>query len=489
MQIAGITLPPTMALSEAALAVALALGLGLVLGLVLGAVALWRLALAPARDAAAGTAQRLAAAERALAAAEVRAEDAATRREETERLRTALADAWAEHAATTGTLEAERRGHAAERATWCETEARLTADFRTIAAETLDANAERFLALVSERHAAHAQETGAAGAAREQAVQALVAPLAQELRRFEARVGEIEQARTGAYAALHAETQAMRALHQNIGTETRRLVQALRAPKARGRWGEMQLARVFEMAGMLEHVDVATEASLPGGDGLLRPDAVVRLPGGRHVVVDAKTPLDGYLAAIEAGESAAADTALAAHVRQVRAHVRALSAKAYWTRLPATPELVVMFLPGEGIAAAAMERAPGLFDEALQARVLIATPTTLIALVKAIAHGWREARLADNARAIADTGRALHARLASMGNHVTALGQSLRQSVERYNATVGALERRVLPAARRFETLGAASGTDGRLPTPDAARVEIDAALPTAPELSRRRTG
>lgn len=473
----GIGLPPGYVTPEALLA-ALA---GLLVGLILA----WLVLARPARRAEGEAAARAALAERRLAAMEVRAERADHWEEDARRLRDALSEAWAESAELSGMLEAERRDHRARVEELHHAEARIAHEFRSIASDVLGANAERFLDLASERFSRHSAAAAHDLAERRAEVAALVRPLAEQLGRFETRVGEVERAREGAFRAIETQVGAMHVANEGLRAETAKLVQALRQPNTRGRWGEMQLRQVFEMAGMVEEVDFVTEATLDDREGgRLRPDAVVRLPGRKAIVVDAKTPLDAYLNAIEAEDANAQTAALGHHARQLRTHVRQLSAKEYWSRLEASPEFVVMFIPGEAIYAAAIERDPTVFEDAFRSRVLIATPTTLIALVKAIAHGWQQERLAENAQAIAENARELHARLSTMGEHLAALGQALRQSVERYNRTLGALERRVLPAARRFQTLGVAM-QEARLELPDA--VEVDPSEVGAPELTASR--
>ncbi|MFO7854790.1 MAG: DNA recombination protein RmuC [Paracoccaceae bacterium] len=361
-------------------------------------------------------------------------------------------------------LAAERRAQAARIDEIREMEARLERSFAGLAAGALDRNAERFLGLVSERFEGHRRDADATLAARQAAVEALVRPVRETLGAFEKRVGEIETARADAYGELRSVAAQLREGQTALRDETGRLVQALRAPKTRGRWGEFQLRQVLEMAGMAEHVDFETEVGHETDDGPRRPDARLNLPGGKCLVVDAKTPLDAYLTALEAEPGSAAQSeALDAHARQARVHARALGAKAYWNALPEAPDLVVMFVPGEAFYAAAVERDPALFEDALARRVLIASPTTLIALAKSVAYGWQQAKLADGAREIAETARVLYDRLRGFGEHLDGAGKALAQAVERYNRAIGALEGRVLPSARRFEDLGVA---------PEGARVE-----------------
>jgi len=350
-------------------------------------------------------------------------------------------------------LETERGQHAARLEELRKAEERISTQFRSLAQEALGSNSKRFLELVSERFESHRKTASEDLEKRQTAIDQMVKPLHETLEKFDARVGEIEKARQTAYAQIREQVEALKINSESLRGETSRLVQALRAPKTRGRWGELQLRQVFEMAGMVEHVDYLREATMEGEEGRLRPDAVVRLPGGKSIVVDAKTPLEGYLNAVEAADPQTQAAALADHARQLRTHVRQLSAKEYWARLDHAPDFVVMFVPGEAMYSAAIEKDPALFEDAFNRRVLISTPTTLIALVKAIAYGWQQEKLAENAQAVAANARDLYDRLSVMGGHLDKLGRSIHRSVEAYNRTVGSLEGRVLPAARRFEQL------------------------------------
>jgi DNA recombination protein RmuC len=289
---------------------------------------------------------------------------------------------------------------------------------------------------------------------RQKAIELLVKPVGESLSKFERTVGDLEKARLGAYSAITEQVKNLTEGQVGLRTETSRLVQALRQPKTRGRWGEYQLRNVLEMAGMTEHVDFIEEQTIEGDGGRMRPDVIVRLPGSKCVVVDAKTPLDAYLAALDASDEATRERHLAEHARQVREHVRALGSKDYWKALPVSPDFVVMFVPGEAFFATAIESDPNLFEQAVRQRVLISTPTTFIALVKAIAYGWQQEKVAENAQAVADLARDLFERIKVFGGYMRDLGRSLQQAVDRYNKGVGSLEGRVLPAARRFEGLG-----------------------------------
>ena len=356
-------------------------------------------------------------------------------------------------ASAVAALDAERKSRQAR---IDEIDQRINEKFAALAAEALGKNSEDFLRLVSERFNQHKTAADKDLLAREEAIATLVKPIGESLAKFEGRVGEIEKAREGAYRAIEEQVKNIERGHAGLRTETSRLVQALRQPKTRGRWGEYQLQNVLEMAGMTEHVDFVTEQSVQSDAGLLRPDVTVRLPGGKSAIIDAKTPLKAYLSAFEADDDEARQRGLLEHARHVREHVRTLASKAYWNALPDTPDFVVMFVPGEAFYDAAARVDLDLVDYAITRRVLIATPTTLIALLKAIAFGWQQERLAENAQAVKEHAHEFYKRIRVFGEHMDNLGKSLRKAVDRYNRGVGSLEARVLPAARKFEQLGAA---------------------------------
>jgi DNA recombination protein RmuC len=311
--------------------------------------------------------------------------------------------------------------------------------------------------LAAERHAAADRSAAASG------VVGVVAPLRDCLERVEARLRELENARVGAYSALTEQVGMVREASAALTVETAALANALRSPQTRGRWGELQLRRVVELAGMQARCDFDEQVRLDGPGAGLRPDLVVRLAGGRNVVVDAKVSLAAYLEAMSCSGEAARIERLRQHARQLRAHVDSLAAKEYWAAVGDSPEFVVLFLPGEAFLGPALEHDPQLLEHAIARRVLIATPTTLIALLRTIALGWQQESLTEHAREVFDLGRELYARLSTMGEHFDRLGRSLSRSVGDFNAAVGALESRVLVTARKLHGLGVVGD---QLPTP-----------------------
>jgi DNA recombination protein RmuC len=294
----------------------------------------------------------------------------------------------------------------------------------------------------------------------------------------EAQLSAVERTRTEAYAELREQVKNMSHTSEQLRAETSQLVTALRAPQVRGRWGELQLRRVVEAAGMVEHCDFDEQASVRTADGLLRPDLVVRMAGGKNIVVDAKVPFAGWLEAMEARDDQQRSARLKAHVRHVRDHIAELAAKKYWEHLDPTPEFVVMFMPAEVFLNAAMDEDPALLEYAFENNVVIATPQTLMALLRTVAYTWRQEALARNAQDVLRLGRDLHGRLSTLGSHVNRLGNALTSAVKNFNSTVSSLESRVLVTARRFADLKV---SDEDLETP--AQVEVVARQVQAPEL------
>ena len=306
---------------------------------------------------------------------------------------------------------------------------------------------------------------------RQASVAALVSPLREQLGRVEGQLQALEVERVRAAAELREQVTVVAAGSERLGRETAALVTALRKPQARGRWGELQLRRVVEHAGMLERCDFDEQASFAGPDGgVLRPDLVVRLAGGKSIVVDAKVTLAAYLEAAESTDETVQAERMAAHARHLRQHVDRLADKAYWQQLPNTPEFVVLFVPGEAFLAPALEVDPALLEHAYARRVHIVTPTTLVSLLRAVAYAWQQDALTENAQAVFAAGKELYARLSTLGGHIDKLGRSLNRSVTDFNATVGSLERAVLPSARRMADLGLDGALDSPGPVEEVAR-------------------
>jgi DNA recombination protein RmuC len=333
-------------------------------------------------------------------------------------------------------------------------EERLSSVFDTLARRSLQDNSQSFLELARQNLDVHRTRAQGELKARELAVEALVAPIRDALQRTEKQIAAIEKDRHEAFGNIRGLLESISVSQQTLNSETRNLVTALRRPEVRGQWGEMTLRRLVELAGMVEHCDFTEQEHTTADDGAIRPDMIVHLAEGRQLVVDVKTPLDAYLAAVEAPDDAAREVALERHARKVRERVRELAAKAYWSQFERSPEFVILFIPGDQFLSAALARDPTLLDDALAQHVILATPTSFVALLKAVAYGWRQVALAENAKQIRDLAGDLYRRLATFTGHLARVGRSLSGSVEAYNSAVGSLERQVLPGARRFTELG-----------------------------------
>jgi DNA recombination protein RmuC len=353
--------------------------------------------------------------------------------------------------------------------------------FQTLSAEALDASTNRFLEVAEGRlDAANAKATSDLDN-RRTAVEHLILPLKETLARVEIQLRESDSARRASHAALAEQVSIARQSSDQLRTQTQALVTALRRPEARGRWGELQLRRVVELAGMSARCDFDEQVSVTTDDGAQRPDMVVRLAGGKNIVVDSKVSLAAYLEAVEATDERVAEARMEAHARHLREHVDRLAAKAYWSALSSSPEFVILFIPGEAFLAPALERDPGLLEHAMSRKVHIATPTTLVSMLRTAQYAWQQAALSENARAVFDLGRELHDRIAGLGRHMDRIGRALTNSVSAYNQTVGSLESRVLVSARRLSQLGV---VDGELTSPSPVE-EVTRGM-SAPELLSR---
>jgi len=353
-------------------------------------------------------------------------------------------------------LEAEIKAAAEKQALLELAEKRLSDTFKALSADALKGASEQFLTLAKSALATQTEEAKGEIEKRKAAIESLVKPVHDSLGKFEIRIGEIEKLREGAYRELREQVRSLGESQTSLQKETASLVKALRQPTGRGQWGEIQLKRVAELAGMLEHCDFSEQSNTTTNEGKnLRPDLTVRLPGNKTIVVDSKTPMDAYLNALEANDEGEREAYLRAHAQQVRKHIKDLSSKEYTRQFEHSPEFTVLFLPSESFFSAALHSDPSLIEGGVNEGVILATPTTLIALLKAVAYGWRQEALAINAREISELGRTMHDRLSKLADHFAKLGKSLNSSIEHYNNAIGSYETRVLSSARKFEELKA----------------------------------